>query len=124
MRCVVDGCNPVFSLISLSETDSSREASTSISANMRSMTWMVGVAAWPLAGFLMGSGAVPRFYLVKRSARLRPVAAGPGAVHQHLVRLEPRLVVHLGTLRDPVPQVDVRQLQLARLVDLPQHAVR
>ena len=33
------------------------------------------------------------------------------------------LVGHLRALRDPVAQVDVRQLQLPRLLDLPQHAV-
>ncbi len=44
MRCVVDGWSPVFSLISFSEIASSREASTSISENMRSITWITGMA--------------------------------------------------------------------------------
>jgi hypothetical protein len=49
MRCVVEGCRPVCALISLSEIASSREASTSISVNMRSITWIVGVW-WAMLG--------------------------------------------------------------------------
>ncbi|MDT4820344.1 hypothetical protein FQZ97_534850 [compost metagenome] len=67
MRCVVDGCSPVFSLISFSEIASSREARTSISENMRSMTWMTGVAGTSDRFFLMaqcGDDRAP-FYLVK-----------------------------------------------------------
>jgi hypothetical protein len=41
---VVDGCRPVRSLISFNEIASSREAKTSMSVNIRSMTWMFGVA--------------------------------------------------------------------------------
>ena len=67
MRCVVEGCRPVFSLISLSDIASSREASTSISANMRSITWMVGVAAVWESFFLM---ARP-FYLVKSTRAMQ-----------------------------------------------------
>ena len=53
MRCAVEGCNPVFSLISLSEIASSRLASTSIRLNMRSITWIAGVAGGALSAFLM-----------------------------------------------------------------------
>jgi hypothetical protein len=56
MRCVVDGCSPVRSLISFSDTGSGWAASVSSIANMRSSTWMVGtfgllavMAAWGLA---------------------------------------------------------------------------
>src|SRR6185369_7799484 len=109
MRWVVDGCSPVFSLISLSETASSREASTSISANMRSMTWIVGVAGAPVSFFLMAirGEMTPRFYHVKNSS----AGISPLAVEQQLVRLEAGFVVHLGALADPVAQIDVRQLQ-------------
>src|SRR3954467_10305131 len=102
MRWVVDGCSPVLALISLSEIASSREARTSMSANMRSITWIVGVAGWPLSVFRGGRGT-PRFYLVKR--RRKSIALDPGSVAQHLVRTEVRLVAHLGALADPVAEV-------------------
>ncbi len=35
--------------------------------------------------------------------------------------MEARLVVHLGAFGDPVPQIDVRQAERARLLDLPEH---
>ena len=43
MRCAVDGCSPVCSLITFSDTGSWCEASTSSSAKARSSTWIVGV---------------------------------------------------------------------------------
>src|SRR6188474_2980199 len=113
MRWVVEGCSPVFSLISFSDTASSREASTSMSANMRAITWMVGVGGVVESVFRMG-GPSPAFYLVK-STRAQPdvdraalarhrVARIPLAVVEDLVREELGLVGHLGALRDPVAQ--------------------
>ena len=56
MRWVVDGCRPVFSLISFSEMASSREASTSINWNMRSSTWTLGLAGASGECFFMRQG--------------------------------------------------------------------
>src|SRR5258705_8236520 len=53
MRCVVEGCRPVRSLISLSDTASSREANTSINVNMRSRTWTLGLGEAALSFFFM-----------------------------------------------------------------------
>src|SRR2546427_10363602 len=50
MRCAVDGCRPVCSLTSFSDTGSWYEANTSSSANVRSNTCMVGALA---SGFFM-----------------------------------------------------------------------
>ena len=48
MRCAVDGCRPVCSLICFSDTGSWCAASMSSSANVRSSTWIVGVC-WLVA---------------------------------------------------------------------------
>src|SRR5256885_4923015 len=45
MRCAVDGCSPVCSLMTFSDTGSWYEASTSSNENMRSSTCMVGALA-------------------------------------------------------------------------------
>jgi hypothetical protein len=45
MRWAVEGCSPVCSLISLSDTGSWYDARTSSSENMRSSTCMVGALA-------------------------------------------------------------------------------
>ena len=54
MRCAVDGCKPVFSLISFNEMASSLDAKTSIKEKSRSMTCMVGTTGVGASAFLMG----------------------------------------------------------------------
>src|SRR5438067_6821808 len=110
MRCVVDGCRPVFSLISLSDTVSSREASTSITENMRSSTWMVGLAMTPGSLIFMTAGWEQAVILSGEIAACcgapksagRGVAWNPLSLDQNLVRPEAGLVVHLRALADPV----------------------
>ncbi len=68
MRCVVEGCSPARSLISFNGIASSREASTSISVNMRSMTWTAGVLGGSRS-FLVMVGLCARCYLAQPTAR-------------------------------------------------------
>jgi hypothetical protein len=135
---VVEGA-PGLLLISFRETASSREASTSISANMRSITWIVGVAGAPVSFFLMTlqRNGIRRFYHVKFAlwqrfetaaslseggsagvGDVRP-AGHPLAVDQDFIGREPQLVVHLGALADPVARYTWGKAP-ARLVDLPE----
>ena len=48
----------------------------------------------------------------------------PGASDPNLLRLKTRLVVHLGAVCDPVSQVQIRQVQAARLYVLVDDTVR
>src|SRR5687768_8885347 len=118
MRWVVDGCKPVFSLISFSEIASSRDAKTSISANMRSITWMTGTAGTSDWCFLMGNAVKPAAILLGEMGW-----RSPAALDQQFMRGVAGLVVHLGAALDPVAEIDMGEAQLARLIDLPQHAV-
>src|SRR5256885_12584299 len=70
MRCVVEGCRPVRSLISLSDTASSREANTSINVNMRSRTWTLGLGEAALSFFFMRRRGVSAFGQDRKSTRL------------------------------------------------------
>src|SRR3990167_4160273 len=143
MRWAVDGCKPVFSLISLSETGSSRAASTSSRLNMRSITWTVGVLGRLSDRLVMGSNGVEhilqdemtfpaRFGLTtcfddQASAALvaadGSVSSDPMSIYEHFVRTEPGLVAHFVALGDPVTQIDMGQVQGSGLLDLPEHAV-
>lgn len=55
------GCRPVRSLISLSDTASSREANTSINVNMRSRTWTLGLGEAALSSFFMRRKGISGF---------------------------------------------------------------
>lgn len=76
MRCVVEGCRPVRSLISLSDTASSREANTSINVNMRSRTWTLGLGEAALSSFFM------------RRSDFDPVILAAGMAWRHMCRLQ------------------------------------
>jgi hypothetical protein len=87
MRCAVDGCSPVRSLISFSDTGSGWAASTSSSANMRSSTWMVGafgllavMAAWGLAKRYFASWKRPEEREAAASRRGAPERTAPSSV--------------------------------------------
>ena len=91
MRCAVDGCRPVCSLISFSDTGSWCEASRSSRAKVRSSTWIVDGALLALlhAGSLHGG-----HFASRESTRVRRATS-----RRARRRCAPRLRASPGTGR-------------------------
>src|SRR3954470_24131712 len=94
------------------------------------MTWIVGATGPVGSGFRMGIGKDDaailscEIYLCFPQRTRRFIWRDPTSLRQDFMGTEPRFVVHLWALADPIAKVDMGKRQLARLIDLPQHAVR